>query len=52
MLRGFALTLSIGIIVGTYSSIYVATNFALWLGLDRQDLMLPVRDDKEIQGSP
>ena len=52
VLRGFALTLTIGIIIGTYSSIYVATNFALWLGLDRQDLMLPVRDDKELQGSP
>lgn len=52
VLRGFALALSIGIVIGTYSSIYVATNFALWLGLDRQDLMLPVRDDKEIQGSP
>ena len=52
VLRGFALTLCIGIIIGTYSSIYVATNVALWLGLDRQDLMLPVRDEKEIQGSP
>jgi preprotein translocase subunit SecF len=52
VLRGFALALSIGIIIGTYSSIYVATNFALWLGLDRQDLLLPVRDDKEFQGSP
>jgi preprotein translocase subunit SecF len=51
-LRGFSLTLTIGIIVGTYSSIYVATNFALWLGLDRADLMLPVRDDKEFQESP
>lgn len=52
VLRGFALALAIGIVVGTYSSIYVATNFALWLGLDRQDLMLPVRDDKELHGSP
>ena len=52
VLRGFALALSIGIVIGTYSSIYVATNFALWLGLDRQDLMLPVRDDTELHGSP
>jgi preprotein translocase subunit SecF len=51
-LRGFSMTLTIGIVIGTYSSIYVATNFALWLGLDRGDLLLPVRDDKEFQESP
>lgn len=51
-LRGFSMTLTIGIIVGTYSSIYVATNFALWLGLDRADLLLPVKDEKAAQESP
>ncbi len=51
-LRGFSITLTIGIIVGTYSSIYVATNCALWLGLDRADLMLPVKDERTAQDSP
>ena len=51
-LRGFSTTLTIGIIVGTYSSIYVATSFALWLGLDRGDLLLPVKDEKAAQDSP
>lgn len=46
LIHGFALTLSIGIIIGTYSSIYVASNLALMLGLDRQDLMLPVREEQ------
>jgi len=46
LIHGFALTLSVGIIIGTYSSIYVASNLALLLGLDRQDLMLPVREDQ------
>jgi preprotein translocase subunit SecF len=41
MLHGFALALIIGIIVGTYSSIYVAGSLALMLGLTRQHL-LPV----------
>lgn len=50
-LRGFSMALTIGIIVGTYSSIYVATSCALWLGLDRQDLMLPVQE-KEATDSP
>ena len=40
-LHGFSLALIIGIIVGTYSSIYVAGSLALALGLNRQHL-LPV----------
>ena len=38
--HGFALALAIGIVVGTYSSIYVAGSLAISLGLDRKDLML------------
>lgn len=41
MLHGFSLALIIGIIVGTYSSIYVAGSLAIALGLTRQQL-LPV----------
>ncbi len=41
MLHGFALALIIGIVVGTYSSIYVAGSLSLSLGLTRQHL-LPV----------
>ncbi len=41
MLHGFSLALIIGIVVGTYSSIYVAGSAALALGLTRQHL-LPV----------
>lgn len=39
MLHGFAIAMSIGIIVGTYSSIYVAGALAVAMGLNRQDLM-------------
>jgi len=35
-LRGFSLALLIGIIVGTYSSIYIASATALMLGVSRQ----------------
>lgn len=41
MLHGFSLALIIGIVVGTYSSIYVAGSLALALGLKREHL-LPV----------
>jgi preprotein translocase subunit SecF len=44
MLHGFALALIIGIVVGTYSSIYVAGSLALALGLTRQDLLPPTKE--------
>lgn len=49
MLYGFSLALIIGIVVGTYSSIYVAGSLAVALGLDRASL-LPVK--KELDGLP
>lgn len=39
-IHGFALALMIGIIIGTYSSIYVAGSLAVTLGLDRKDFMV------------
>jgi preprotein translocase subunit SecF len=38
-IHGFALALIIGIVIGTYSSIYVAGALAVALGLDRKDFM-------------
>jgi preprotein translocase subunit SecF len=39
LLHGFALALIIGIIVGTYSSIYVAGSLTIALGLNRFHLV-------------
>jgi len=47
LIRGFALALSIGVVVGTYSSIYVAANALLLLRISREDMALP----KKEQGS-
>lgn len=38
-LRGFSLALIIGIVIGTYSSIYVAGSMAVAIGLDRSSLL-------------
>ncbi|GLR74822.1 protein translocase subunit SecF [Aliivibrio sifiae] len=46
MIHGFALALLLGITVGTYSSIYVASALALRLGITREHLM-PTPVDKE-----
>ncbi|MBA4266228.1 MAG: protein translocase subunit SecF, partial [Comamonadaceae bacterium] len=37
----FALALTIGILFGIYSSIFVAASVAMWLGVSREDLVKP-----------
>jgi len=44
-IRGFATALTIGVLVGTYSSIYVAANVLLTLGISKEDLMLPEKEE-------
>lgn len=54
-INNFALALMIGVVVGTYSSIYVAANMLMVLGVSRQDLMLPAKegaDDQEEDEQP
>jgi preprotein translocase subunit SecF len=51
-LHSFSLALFIGIIAGSYSTVYIASALSLWLGLDRQDLMLPVKDERAAQDAP
>ncbi|VFP88057.1 protein translocase subunit SecF [Candidatus Erwinia haradaeae] len=45
MLRGFSLTMLIGIIIGTISSIYTSSSLALQLGIQR-DHLISNREDK------
>jgi len=52
MIHGFSLALIVGIVVGTYSSIYVAANVLLLLGTTKQDLMIPVKEGSEVDGMP
>ncbi len=49
---GFAVALIVGVIVGTYSSIFVASATALALDVTPQDLMPPERDDSELDALP
>lgn len=39
VVHNFSLALIIGIVIGTYSSIYVAGSIAIWLGLNREALV-------------
>lgn len=47
MLFGFAIALIVGIVAGTYSSVYMAAATALMMGVSKEDLMLPVREGAE-----
>ena len=44
IIHGFALALIVGVVVGTYSSIYVASNTILALGISKEDLMQPEKE--------
>jgi preprotein translocase subunit SecF len=47
VIRNFAVALFIGIIVGTYSSIYIASSSALQLGLKREDLLPKMKEETD-----
>ena len=48
----FSIALIVGIIVGTYSSIYTASATALLLGVNAQDLLEPIKDADLIDDLP
>ena len=49
LISGFAKALIAGVVVGTYSSIYVAANTLLLLKLNREDLLVPVKEGADIE---
>jgi preprotein translocase subunit SecF len=51
-LQGFALALIIGIVAGTYSSVYICANITAALGITKEDLMPKVRDESEANEMP
>ena len=47
-LHYFALALTIGILFGIYSSVFVAAAIAMWLGIQREDLIkAPIKKDND-----
>lgn len=52
IIHGFALALIIGVVVGTYSSIYVASTSVLMLGISKADLMPVEKEGSEMESLP
>jgi len=52
MIRGFSQALIIGVLVGTYSSIYVVANMLLGLSITQDDLAIPESEGAEFDDMP
>ena len=52
IINGFALALIIGVIVGTYSSIFVASTAVLELGISKEDLMPVEKEGADLEEQP
>ena len=52
LIHGFATALIIGVLVGTYSSIYVASTTTLSLGINKADLMPVEKEGAEVSEQP
>ena len=50
MIFGFAVALLVGVTVGTYSSMYVASATLLQLGVSKEDVMVPEREGADQEG--
>ncbi len=50
--QGFAIALIIGVLVGTYSSIYIASNIIIYMNVTREDLMIPIQEGADLDGLP
>ncbi|MEH6568601.1 MAG: protein translocase subunit SecF [Halioglobus sp.] len=49
MINGFAIALIVGVVIGTYSSIFVAANTLMALGVSKEDLMIPVKEGADLE---
>ncbi len=47
VLHYFAIALTIGIVFGIYSSIFVMAPITIWLGIKREDLIKPIKKDQD-----
>lgn len=46
-IRGFAIGLILGVLVGTYSSIFVAANAMIAMGVSKEDLAVPIKEGQD-----
>ena len=52
MIHNFATALIVGVGVGTYSSIYIASNILIYMNISRDDLIIPVKENDDLDAMP
>ena len=52
LIHAFSVALIVGVVVGTYSSIYVASSTVLALGVSKADLMPVKKEGAELEERP
>ncbi|MBA2410452.1 MAG: protein translocase subunit SecF [Gammaproteobacteria bacterium] len=52
VLAAFSFTLIVGILIGTYSSVYVASTYAVLLGVSKADMMPVRKEGEEVDSRP
>ena len=52
LIKNFAFALILGVIVGTYSSIYIASNALVMMGLTSEHLVVPEKEKEDFNGLP
>ena len=52
VLYGFSLVLIVGVLIGTYSSVYVASTTLIFMKLSKEDMMPPEKANPELDALP
>ena len=52
LIRGFSLALILGVLIGTYSSIYVVANMLMSLGITQEDMVIPEPEGADFDEMP
>jgi preprotein translocase subunit SecF len=52
VLHGFSLILIVGVLIGTYSSIYVASSTLIFMKLSKEDMQPPTKENPELDAIP
>lgn len=52
IIHGFATALIFGVVIGTYSSIFVAANLLLMMNISQQDLIIPEKENADVDAMP
>tara|TARA_R110002072_G_scaffold170552_2_gene324096 strand:+ start:3578 stop:4537 length:960 start_codon:yes stop_codon:yes gene_type:complete len=51
-IKGFALSLIVGVSVGTYTSLHISCNFLMYLKIRKEDLAVPLKEGEEVDSMP